>query len=272
MVRVRRFGLAAFLVAAVSVTLSACGKPQLGGKCAAGQAACLDPKSGLFCGADGTYKAMTCGGDHGCVAQGAKVVCDNDIATAADGCDTPKDGACTPDHKNLLQCTNEKFVLIDTCKGPGGCKIAGDMINCDNDIADVGDPCSNKGNFACTSDKGTALRCADGKYGPIQSCRGPKACAIVHDAKTKGVDIDCDFSVAAENDPCFFAGNEACSADKKTMYTCKGNKYTEPTACPGPNGCQVKQTAKSSKVTCDGSGGTNPEPEKEKKGGKHHKR
>jgi hypothetical protein len=271
MVRVRRFGLAAFLVAATVVTLAACGKPALNGKCTAGQGACVDAKSGMYCGSDGTYKAMSCGGEHGCTAAGAKITCDNDIAAVGDGCDTPNDGACTPDHKSLLQCKAEKFTLIDTCKGPGACKIAGDMLNCDNDIADIADPCSNKGNFACTSDKGTALRCDDGKYASIQSCRGPKACGIVH-PKPKVTDIDCDFTVANENDPCAFPGNESCTSDKKTMLTCKANKYTTPTACPGPNGCTVTVTAKSAKVTCDGMGGTTPPPADDKKGGggKHH--
>ena len=272
MVRVRRFGLAALLIAATTVVLAACGKPVLGGKCAAGQSACVDAKSGLYCGADGMYKAMTCGGDHGCVAQGAKALCDNDIAAVNDGCDTPNDGACTADHKSLLQCKSEKFVLIDTCKGPGACKINGDMLNCDNDIAYLADPCSNDKNYACTSDKTTALQCNGGKYAAVQSCRGPKSCAIVH-PKPKVTDIDCDFSVAAENDPCAFPGNESCSADKKTMFTCTNGKYAAPTACPGPAGCTVKVTSKSSKVTCDGQGGGGAEPAPEKgKGGKHHKK
>jgi hypothetical protein len=271
--RVRQFSLSALLVASAAVVLAACGKPQLGGKCAAGQGACVDAKSGLYCGSDSTYKAMTCGGEHGCTAQGAKVMCDNDISAVGDGCDTPNDGACTADHKSLLQCKNEKFVLIDTCNGPGACKIAGDMLNCDNDIANAGDVCSNKGNFACTSDKGTALRCDDGKYAPIQSCRGPKACGIIH-PKPKVTDIDCDFTVANEGDPCAFPGNEACSADKKNMFTCVGTKYTQSTACPGPAGCTVKVTAKSAKVTCDGQGGATPPPDAppgKGGGGKHHK-
>ena len=270
-VRARRFGLAALLVVATTVVLSACGKPVLGGKCSAGQGACTDPKSGLYCGGDSTYKAMTCNGDHGCTADGAKILCDNDIAALGDGCDTPNDGACTADHKNLLQCKSEKFVLIDTCKGPNACKINGDMLNCDNDIADTGDPCSNDKNYACTSDKTTALQCNGGKYGPVQSCRGPKACAIVH-PKPKITDIDCDFSVAAENDPCAFPGNESCSADKKTMFTCTAGKYTKPTPCPGAAGCTVAVTAKNSKVTCDTSGGgTDPTPPPDKGGKKHHK-
>jgi len=254
------------------VTLAACGKPKLGDKCAAGQEACLeDGKSGLFCGSDNTYKAMTCAGDKGCTAQGAKVLCDNDTAAVGDGCDTPNDGACSADKKSLLQCKGDKFVMIDSCKGPGACKVVGDMINCDNDIADVGDLCSNKGNFACTSAKGTALRCGDdGKYAQIQSCRGPKACRIMHDPKDrKKVDIDCDFTVANENDPCFFPGNESCSSDKKTMFTCVGTKYTQPTACPGPAGCTVKVTAKSAKVTCDT--GAPPPADDKKDSKKKHK-
>lgn len=270
---VRRYGLAALLVAASVVTLSACGKPKLGGKCTAGQSACTDGKSGLFCGSDGTYKAMTCNGDKGCVANGPKAACDNDVAAVGDGCDTPMDGACAADHKSMMQCKNEAFVLVDTCKGPGACKIQGDMLVCDNDIADIADPCGNDGNFACTSDKLTALQCKGGKYGAIQTCRGPKSCAIVH-PKPKTTDIDCDFTIAAENDPCFFPNNEACTSDKKTMLTCTGGKYTTPVACPGPNGCNVTVTAKSSKVTCDGQGGGGgggggTEPPKKGGKGKH---
>ena len=80
-------------------------------------------------------------------------------------------------------------------------------------------------------------------------------------------DIDCDYSVAAENDPCVVDANESCSADKKTMLTCKGNKYVQPTACSGPAGCAVTVTAKSSKVTCDTGA---PPPQEDTKKGKHH--
>jgi hypothetical protein len=268
---VRRYGLVALFIAASFVMLSACGKPKAGAKCVSGQSACVDAKSGLFCSSDGTFKAMTCGGPSGCQQQGAKVSCDNDVATAGDGCDTPNDGACTADHKVLLLCKNQVFGPIDTCKGPGGCKLAGDMINCDNDIADIGDPCSNDGNFACTSDHGMALRCQTGKYAAIQSCSGPKSCNIIH-PKPKTTDIDCDFTVAKENDPCFFPDNESCTSDKKTRLTCKGGKYVEPLPCPGPNGCTVTVTAKSAKVTCDtgDSGGKGGGGGKGGKKGKKH--
>jgi hypothetical protein len=279
MVRARRYGLAALFVAATVVTLAACGKPQLGGKCTAGQSACVDAKSGLFCGSDGTYKAMPCAGDKGCVAQGAKAMCDNDVASIGDGCDQPNDGACAPDHKAMLLCTDEKFVLRDTCKGPGACKVQGDMVMCDNDIADVGDPCGNKGNFACASDKTTAMRCGDdNKYAVIQTCHGPNGCKVVHDPKNpKMIDIDCDRLVANEKEPCFPPGEEACSLDKKTKLVCQGplgkSTYGQPTPCPGPNACVATWAGKKSvKAACDTSGGdTPPAPADDKKGGKKKK-
>lgn len=256
---VRRFALAAVLVAACIVSLSACGKPKAGGKCTADSISCTDGKTGLFCGKDGTYATMTCGGAQGCVANGAKVTCDQSIAAAGDGC-TASGFACAMDMKNALSCTDGKFVLAETCKGPGGCKVATGDIFCDNDIADIGDPCRDDGDYACTQDKLAALKCIGKKMVTVNSCRGPKSCAIVH-PKPKETDIDCDMSVAVEKDPCAFPGNEACTSDKKTMLSCKGNTYTTPTPCPGPKGCSVTANAKSFKVTCDtdsGGGGDKP--------------
>ena len=249
---VRRFGLAALLVAASIVTLSACGKPKAGGKCTAGTMACNDAKTGLFCGSDGTYQTMSCGGAQGCAAKDKNVTCDQSIAAAGDGC-TASGFACAADMKNALACMNGKFALAETCKGPNACKVATGDIFCDNDIADVGDPCRDDGDYACTGDHLAALQCKGKKMITVNSCRGPKSCAIVH-PKPKETDIDCDMSVAVENDPCVFPDNEACTSDKKTMLTCKGGKYSSPTPCPGANGCTVKATAKSFKVTCDTAG------------------
>lgn len=256
----RRLGVAALSIAAVAVVLGACGKIDVGGKCTAGQSACVDARSGLFCGSDNTYKSMTCSGPGGCKADGAKVVCDHDVAAVADGCNTPNDVACAADQKSLLQCKNEAFALIDACKGPGGCKINPGAVVCDSDIADVGDTCSNIGSYACMTDKSAALRCDSGKYALAQSCRGPKACAIAH-PKPQVNDIDCDFTIAAENDPCAFADNQACSANKQTMFTCAaGSKYGKPTACPGPNGCSATMSGKVARAICDGASGAAAAP------------
>jgi hypothetical protein len=53
------------------------------------------------------------------------------------------------------------------------------------------------------------------------------------------------------------------------MLTCKNNKYTEPTACPGAGGCTVTVTAKSAKVTCDTGAAGGESGGKGKKGKKH---
>jgi hypothetical protein len=251
---VRRYGLVALLVAASIVTLSACGKPKAGGKCTAGSApVCNDAKSALVCGSDGNYASINCGGPAGCAGTGPAVKCDESVATAGDACSGSSGYACAADMKNALQCLSNKFVLAETCKGPNACKSTAGEIFCDNDIADVNDPCRDDGDYACTGDKLAALQCKGKKMLTINSCRGPKSCAVVH--KGKDVDIDCDMTVAAENDPCFFPNNEACTSDKKSMLTCKGGKYTSPTACPGANGCTVTVTAKQYKVTCDTEGG-----------------
>jgi hypothetical protein len=259
---VRRYGLVALLVAASFVTLAGCGKPKAGGKCTAGQVACVDAKSGLMCGSDSTYQAVPCAGKDGCQGSGDKATCDQTIAAAGDTCPADAKGyACATDMKSALQCTSGKFVAAETCKGPGACKlIAGGEVSCDNDIADLNDPCRDKGDYACTSDKSNALQCSAGlKMGLVNTCRGPGGCKIIHQGKE--VDIDCDMSIVQENDPCVIPDNEGCSLDKKTMLTCKGasataiGKYTNPDPCPGPNGCSVSANKKTFKVTCDKSSG-----------------
>jgi hypothetical protein len=247
---VRHYGLVALLVAASFVTLTGCGK-KAGGKCSAGQVACTDAKSGLICGPDGTFQAATCGGSAGCQA-GEKAVCDQSIASANDVCPGPG-YACATDMKTALQCSGGKFVPAETCKGPGACKVASGDISCDNDVADLNDPCRDKGDYACTSDKSNALQCSNNKMGLVNSCRGPGGCKVIHQGKE--VDIDCDMSLVQENDPCAIADNEGCSLDKKTMLTCKGGKYTNPVACSGPSGCSVTASKKKFTVVCDTSSG-----------------
>jgi hypothetical protein len=251
---VRHYGLVALLVAASFVTLAGCGKPKAGGKCTAGQIVCNDAKSGLFCGSDGTFQAVNCGGGAGCQVSGQKAVCDQSVASANDACTGPG-YACSTDMKTAFQCSGGKFVPAETCKGPGACKVAAGDIACDNDVSDLNDPCRDKGDYACTSDKTNALQCANNKMGLVNTCRGPGGCKIIHQGKD--VDIDCDMSIVQENDPCVIPDNEGCSLDKKTKLACKGatagmpGKYTSPVACPGPNGCSVTANKKNFKVTCD---------------------
>jgi len=229
------------------------------GPCVKDHTSCLGASAGLYCSADTTNKVMSCRGPGGCTTAGGKTTCDNDIAAPADGCSTESDGACTADRATLLKCTGERFEVIDTCKGPGACAVVADHLLCDNDVADVGDPCSNTGNFACASDHKVALECKDKRYQIIQSCRGPKACTVVR--KTPDVrDIDCDLTRAKEHDPCAFAGSQACSVDGKTKLTCVAGHYGSPVACVGPKGCVPLPGVRVEKVTCDGPGAPTARP------------
>jgi hypothetical protein len=227
----------AFVVATSLAALVGACKPKVGATCTAGQAACGEPKTGLFCGEDGTFHTMTCSGPAGCEQSGAVVNCDNGIAAVGDGCNTPDDAACSPDSKNALLCKHNVFTVAETCKGPGGCKVSGDTITCDNDVSDPGDPCRAAGDYACTSNRGMVLRCDANKMTALNTCRGPKACAIVpHPAENK-VEFVCDDSLAMPGDACDTNGEEACSMDKKSILVCAANKFGSPKPCGGPAGC-----------------------------------
>jgi hypothetical protein len=245
---VRLHGLVALSVA---LSLSAGCKPRVGGRCTAGRAYCIDDESALFCGPDGTYEAITCGGAKRCRRYSTLVTCDQSVAALGSACTRPG-FACATDMKSALSCQGGLFVLVETCAGPEACRVLGD-IRCDNDVASPGDPCRADGDYACTPDHMISLRCTNREMIAINSCRGPKQCSIVH-SKPWEADFECDMSIAAENDPCFFAGYEACTADKKTMLTCKGSWYSSPIACLGEKGCSVTMDGKAFRAHCDTGG------------------
>jgi hypothetical protein len=230
--------------------LLAC-NPKPGDKCSPGQAACLDPTTGLFCNG-GKMTTMTCKGSQGCVKQGSSVLCDNSVASEKDGCNEKGDVACALDKKAALECKDSAFALAETCKGVGGCQIKQDKITCDNDIADPGDPCHFLNDYACTSDKQLVLRCDANKMTPLNSCRGPRSCRVIELPQEKKIEFFCDDSVAQENDPCDTNGEEACTMDKKGMLVCRDHKFVSPKPCP--NGCLYDE--KGDKYTCEQGGAT----------------
>jgi hypothetical protein len=251
----RRWLAALFPVVAVAVLVGAC-KAKVGDKCSGGAATCTDKTSALFC-IDDTYTAITCRGDKGCAQNGSVVDCDESIANEQDPCNAPDAIACSADHKEALRCTNKHFVLDETCKGPTGCKVdVTQKISCDNDIADVNDPCHFLGDYACTTDRSLVLRCDANKMTPLNSCRGPKQCHIVNVPKQEKVEFLCDDSVAEEGDACDTNGEEACSMDKMGMFVCKGNKFGSLRPCGG--GCLYDE--KTDRYTCaDASNGPPPD-------------
>jgi hypothetical protein len=255
----RRPLTAGLVLLALSIALAGGCKPKVGGSCSGAAAICEDKQTALFC-VDDKYSELACRGEKGCVQDGAVVECDESIAEEKEACNSPDSIACTPDKKEALRCTNRAFVVDETCKGPTGCKLDADRkVTCDNDIADVGDPCHFLGDYACTADKSLVMRCDANKMTPLNTCRGPRQCRIVQLPKQDKVQFLCDDSIAQEGDACDTNGEEACSIDKKSMYVCAGNKFGSPRACTGSAGCTYEERSDTYGCATD-SGPATPAP------------
>jgi hypothetical protein len=244
--RVLAGGLA---VLSLSLVLAAGCKPKVGGSCSGATTVCEDKTSALSC-VEGAYVAVACHGEKGCTQDGNTAECDESIADEKEICVAPDAIACSADHKEALRCTNRAYLVDETCKGPTGCKLDADRkVTCDNDIADVGDPCHFLGDYACTTDKSLVMRCDAHKMTPLNTCRGPRQCRIVQLPKQDKVEFLCDDSIAQEGDACDTNGEEACSIDKKSLYVCTANKFAFSKPCPGQAGCTYEE--KTDRYGCD---------------------
>lgn len=134
--------------------------------------ACTSDKKGeLRCKDNKLVLASGCRGAKGCYWESTTLHCDTDIADMADPCEDDGDLACSVDGKSLLRCAKDKYVLENTCKGPKSCKVEGTKVHCDDDMADVGDPCATEGDLACSMDKKQLLSCHDHKFKVDQTCK-----------------------------------------------------------------------------------------------------
>ena len=214
-------------------------KPKPGDKCSgAGLPTCSDPSTALVCG-KGIVVALPCRGPKACTSSSSQVQCDNSLAVAGDACDQPSDVACAVDYKSALECQNDKFALAETCKGVRACQVDGDKIACDNDVADLGDPCRDESDYACTTDKLTALKCVAKKFQALNTCRGTHGCRVFELPEEKKTDFVCDDTLAQENDTCDTEGEEACSVDRAELFRCKSSRFTKDHACQG--GCSFDE-------------------------------
>jgi hypothetical protein len=215
-------------------------KRKPGDKCVApGTFTCSDPSTALLC-QTGTLITMPCRGPNGCTGTGPGSQCDDDFGQTGEPCLTGSNGenyACGTDQKSELVCTAGKWTLASTCKGPAACKITGLMVQCDDNFADVGDPCQSNAsdaNYSCTPDKKTIVVCQQNKFAEWEGCRGPKGCHI------EGNNVYCDTTLGKEGDMCRHADNHACSDDGTAMLKCTAAfKWTKQSDCKH-GGCTVK--------------------------------
>jgi len=221
-------------------------KPKVGDKCSgAGFPTCSAPGTAMICD-NGVVMALPCRGPKACTSSTTAVQCDNSVAEVGDACDQPADVACALDHKSVLECQNKKFALSEPCKGARACEVTGELISCDNDVADVGDACRTVGDYACLSTKSMVLKCVDHKFQNSNSCRGKDGCRVFELPEEKKTDFVCDDALAEEHDPCDTEGEAACSMDKTAIYVCKSQQFIKEHDCAG--GCSFDP--KGEKFTC----------------------
>jgi hypothetical protein len=94
-----------------------------------------DKKSALVCRSSKFVLANDCRGKNGCrvvgdKAAGFKVQCDDSFANIGDVCNRESAYACTPDEKQIVKCTAQRFVGEEKCKKNEKCGIRGELVGC----------------------------------------------------------------------------------------------------------------------------------------------
>jgi hypothetical protein len=132
------------------------------------------------------------------------------------------------------------------CRGSGGCSLRGHNDECDDTVAQEGDPCPRQlpTDFACSVDGSRALVCTAGRFDLWRNCRGSQRCAVAADRH-----LDCDTTLGQAADPCEKMGTYACSVDEHAMLLCDGHALELTSSCRGPGGCRFDR--QTHKVDCD---------------------
>jgi hypothetical protein len=87
-----------------------------------------DKKNSLFC-KDGEWQLdEVCSGPKGCSVSAGRTECDNSVAKEGDKC-VRETTVCTQDKRNRLACKGGKFVLVENCRGPSGCRYVGTKVD-----------------------------------------------------------------------------------------------------------------------------------------------
>jgi hypothetical protein len=132
------------------------------------------------------------------------------------------------------------------CKGARGCARKGDVDDCDDTLAAMGDACPRNPplDYACTAERTQALVCKEGRFGLWRACRGPESCQV-----EGGRNVRCDTTLGEPGDPCAQQGTYACSTDAKSMLLCDGAALAPASSCRGVDGCRIQRESR--KVECD---------------------
>jgi hypothetical protein len=155
-------------------------KNEAGDRCSKddeGAAMCASAGQMLVCHA-GKYLKMDCRGEHGCSTAVGRTVCDSSVAKEGDACRDGMTKACDVDGARVLSCKSGQMRLAYECRGPDGCKVVSEKLECDMSVAAVGDLCGADmaGQHACSAERASIVICKDGHFAVDEPCRNGEKC------------------------------------------------------------------------------------------------
>ena len=71
--------------------------------------------------------------------------------------------------------------MLGACKGPLGCSVQGDVVKCDDSLAEEGDPCALDDQLACAVDAKVLLKCEKRRFVVSTRCSGNRTCKVKDD-------------------------------------------------------------------------------------------
>lgn len=143
------------------------------------------------------------------------------------------------DERTQLVCQAGAFSL-EPCKGPGGCKKAGEGTTCDVRGNADGDSCVTALDEKswCSVDDKEVITCTKGSFRRVP-CYAEKGCEY-----TGGVALCREKAgfFAPPGAPCVEAqkGLVGCSIDRKSLVRCDGGKIVAVESCAGKGACSMK--------------------------------
>ena len=188
----------------------------------------------LECTGGTLTKEFACRGPGGCTSVAGRVKCDTSVAEVGDPCSAANEGksACTPDHKERLDCASGKHVVAARCEGPAGCTNDKGEVRCDGARMVAGAACTGEGLAECGADGKVVLHCRSSRMiADGHACLGENGCYSL------GGRIACDQSVAEAGAACANEGQVSCSKDGTATVVCTSGTFTAGRACP--KGCTV---------------------------------
>jgi hypothetical protein len=153
-----------------------------------------DKKAELDCKGNKWVVGATCKGAKGCELKDDELFCDHTLGDKDDPCHRDGQIACTMDKTFILRCEGLVFRAIDSCRGPKACTFEEHPerqlieFDCDDSVAQEGDPCASENFHACSTDKKAIHVCQNKKFVQIKACTGPKGCTL--DAAARKLSCD----------------------------------------------------------------------------------